>query len=246
MEDKKTAVTEVIAELDYLSLISEPNIHNGVLEFEICYQIGKTSVNFEVTVFSSYPYRLSESESILFKNKQLIQYNHVMGDGSVCFHNIHCDNLKDKLTQDFESIKNWIIKYIINNEEDEHYEFPIKAESTINDKYYAYLFTDIDHQFKKGDFGSVLLSAISASTYKGEITHNFLVNSFNKGLSSLDCGWSRAYFKKANNFSGLFYFLNAPPVENERFLVDSWKKLSHLISQEFITYIWQFCFEARG
>ncbi|MDP8159847.1 ThiF family adenylyltransferase [Pasteurella atlantica] len=247
MENKKSIIHDVISELDYLSLGSEMITNEEGLQFNVIYDLKCVDfVTFAVTILPSYPYKLSETESIRFKNKELIEYNHVMSDGSICFHNIHRNNFQDKLRQDFESVKNWIQKYIIDEEQDEHYEFPIKHEACIDNEYYSFLFTDIDKQFEKGDFGEVNLSYMTTSRYHSKNNRNYIVKSFIHNLAAHDCGWSKVYFSIETILTGLFYFTGVPPVKNKRFLIHNWKELSRVIDQKFIDEIWKFCFQARG
>ena len=81
----------------------EAVIHGKV---EIAFEELAESLEFEVVIFPQYPLKSYDSESIKFINRNLIMYNHVMGDGSVCIHTSHQVNLRDKLLIDFTSLRN--------------------------------------------------------------------------------------------------------------------------------------------
>jgi len=122
---------------------------------EIAFEGLDGSLNFEIEIQPQYPLKSYDSESITFKNKDLIPYNHVMGSGSICVHTLHSTDLKQKLKIDFNFLKNWIVKYLINKDKDLNYEHIIVSESPIKETYSAYIFTDVERKFKKGEFGDV-------------------------------------------------------------------------------------------
>jgi hypothetical protein len=53
---------------------------------EIAFEELAESLEFEVVISPQYPLKSYDSESIKFINRNLIMYNHVMGDGSICIH----------------------------------------------------------------------------------------------------------------------------------------------------------------
>ena len=112
-----------------------------------------------------------------------------MGDGSICFHNRHATQFETKLIHDFQSIKQWIEKYYINGETDDHYEHLIKNPAPIDNMYYSYQFTDVEHCFSKNEFGTVSLYQLSLSNYRDANITNYMVQRFNSvGLESYPCG----------------------------------------------------------
>ncbi len=197
-------------------------------------------LDFELEIYPSYPLKSYDSESIIFKSLDLRKYKHVMGNGAICIHTTHHTNLKNKLLIDFGSLKNWIVKYYINKEEDTHYEHIIVNEKPTNKLYHAYIFTDIDHQFKKNDFGQVNLSSLSNGIYKGSHVSNYLVKSFIQDGRERYCKWSRTYLDTSSTNSGAFIFIEDAPATYGKFAFQNWENFKNLIPMAFLEYLYQF------
>lgn len=139
---------------------------------------GLKSLDFELFIKPQYPLKDHDSESIKFINKKLIEYNHVMSDGSICIHTLHCTSIEHKLIVDFYSLKNWIDKYYINSTSDKNYEHIIVPESTHHNKFLSYIFAETDKPFNKGEFGQVGLIPLRNSVYKEKPIQSYLVQYF--------------------------------------------------------------------
>jgi hypothetical protein len=196
-------------------------------------------LDFEFKISPQYPLKTHETESITFYNASLIELNHIMGDGSICLHNSHDINLKDKLIIDFNSLKTWIEKYFINKNKDLNYEHIIVSESLLDEKYSSYIFTNVDYEFKKGDYGGVKLSQLSNSQYKMKDIQNYLVQTFSISNEIFECKWSKHYKEYSSNNIGLFYFLEEHPAKYNKFIFHNWKDFDKLLSTDFLNYLHQ-------
>ena len=136
----------------------------------------ENSINFDFRIEPQYPLKTYDSESITFINKELTALNHVMNDGNICIHTSHSTNLKEKLIIDFNSLKNWIVKYYINKDDDNKYEHIVINESTVNDNYYSYVFTECNKSFSKGEYGEVQIVSLNNGIYKNKTMLNFLMS----------------------------------------------------------------------
>ncbi len=212
--------------------------------------IGKVSISFEglknplifnFEIYPQYPFKSYNTESIKFVNKELIQYNHVMGDGSICIHTSHSSNLIEKIKIDFNSLVEWIKIYFLDKKGDNKYEHIIVNEQPIDNNYYSYLFTDINHKFQKGEFGEVNLRLLSPSIYKNRNNLNFLVQSFisNRG-KKFNCQWSSFYRDFPPTNKGLFVYIQAHPAKYNRFIFDNWADLRELLPKIFASYLYSF------
>lgn len=208
---------------------------------EIAFEELEKSLDFEVEIYPQYPLKSYDSESIKFINKNLIEYNHVMGNGSICIHTLHSVNLKDKLLIDFTSLRNWIVKYYINRGNDLNYEHILVSENSINDIYNSYIFTDIDHEFKKGDFGEVNTSFLNVGIYKEKPISNYIVQNFTLlSGEKLDCKWSELYKKIKLAQNGFYIFIENPPAKLNRFAFKNWKDLNQIFNQKFLSFLHDF------
>ena len=78
---------------------------DGVLQGGITVTTKNCSVQFELTIYSPYPMQFHGTETIRFVNTDLIGYDHVNSDGSICVHTPHNTKLKDKIYYDLQSVK---------------------------------------------------------------------------------------------------------------------------------------------
>lgn len=229
-------------EIDFVELIDEFKQNNLFIEGKISIKnIADLNehLEFKVEIYPQYPFKNHESESIRFINENLIKYKHVMEGGMLCTHTLQSPKLKDKLLADFTSLKEWIYKYYINKEDDDHYEHIILKEQPYNDIYRSYQFTEVDYEFKAGDFGAVELFLISESKYNNKKTQNFLVQSFVKKESPIKIynKWSKAYLNNNYHKIGFFFFLNTTPVYYNKFAFNNWLDFKHLLTDDFLDYL---------
>ncbi len=199
-------------------------------------------LEFDVEVFKCYPLKNYDSESIKFKSLDLIEYKHVMGDGSICVHTAHHTNLKSKLNYDFISLKNWILKYYVGKEKDDHYEHIIVDEKLVHNQYWSYQFTDIEQSFEKGEFGEVTISPLlPIGTFRGARISNHIIQSFirNNG-EKLDCKWSQLYKQFNITNSGCYVFIESPPANHGKFIYTKWSDLQDHLPLQFLTFLLEF------
>ena len=112
-------VEKTITGLPFLQLVhcSENSDHfiKGVVKISDEEMID--NLDFEFVISPTYPLKVYDSESIKFINKDLMRYQHVMKDGSICIHSTHNVDPVKKLISDFKSLKHSkIIEYILVNE----------------------------------------------------------------------------------------------------------------------------------
>tara|TARA_B100000929_G_scaffold158479_1_gene125460 strand:+ start:9333 stop:11009 length:1677 start_codon:yes stop_codon:yes gene_type:complete len=198
-------------------------------------------LDFEIIIAAHYPLRSYDSESIKFKNKSLIQYQHVMGDGSICIHTSHNTNLEQKLLMDLKSLKNWILRYYINNENDTHYEHIIVPENTINESYYSFSYTNVDHKFKKGDYGTVGICSLSNGIYREKPIYNNIVRHFSINHNhKVNCEWSSRYLNMSLINTGVYIFVKNHPAKMNRFIFQEWEDFTDLFPDDFLAFLHRF------
>jgi ThiF family len=206
-------------------------------KIEIAFEELEGSLDFEIQISPIYPLKSHDSESIRFLNKDLLPYDHVMGDGSICIHTAHSKDLYEKLEIDLNSLKNWIIKYYINKDSDLKYEHIIVPESPVNEAYQAYLFTDLNYEFNKGDFGEVIVSFLSLGGYKGMPLATCFIQSFKTLDGEINCQWSGFYTNIEAIQRGIFVFTEKVPAKFNRFAFNNWQNFDGLFDQRFLSYL---------
>lgn len=193
---------------------------------------------FDIRIFPQYPFQLQETETIKFINKDLMKYDHVMGDGAICVHTFHNPKIAEKLQIDFSALKQWIRKYYINKESDNHYEHLITPQVAYKGANLHFLFTDVNYQFKKNEFGFFKYSLLSTGSHLDKQQHTFIVQEFQLGKVKIQCNWSANYLNLKGG-DGIFIYVEEAPSENKRFIIKSWSDLEPLVDQRFMTFLYE-------
>ncbi len=153
-------------------------------------------LEFDTEIKPQYPFQSHEVETIRFVNKELLPFNHVNADGSICIHTLHHPDLKSKLYFDVDSLKQWIKKYYIEGNTDKHYEHLVATEYSDLVPKGCFLFTEVNHTFKKGDFGTFQYSYIARGFDYEADKDTFIVTRFVIGKSFATCNWSDFYLNR--------------------------------------------------
>lgn len=238
-------INKIITSISFIDVIEKFQQIDFFLEGKIALKDIKglnNSLCFDVRISPQYPLKSHGTEAIMFINKDLIPYDHVMEDGSICIHTIHSPKLKQKLLADFESIKSWVYKYYVSKDKDMNYEHIIINEQPFDDIYYSYQFTDVDHSFKKGEFGKVDLIFLSSGIYKKKSIANFLLKSFQpfKKPITINSKWSDYYMNFETSNTGLFTFIEDVPASYNRFAFSNWLQLERYIPIAFLEFLYGF------
>ena len=238
--ERLTEVEETIRKIANIEVIESFEENDTLIKGTISILLpGLTKdLEFEVLIHSQYPFKNHDTETIQFLNKDLLQYNHVMGDGSICIHTAHSPVLNQKLKYDFESLKAWIKKYYIERDIDTHYENIIVPQKLFKNSHFAYFFNEVAYQFNKNQYGFVDYSQISNGSFHVEkITSSVIQNFKDKnGRTLVDVKWN-INLKALPRSIGLFIFIEDAPVKNKRFAVVEWDDLKTFFNQEFLAFL---------
>ena len=210
-------------------------------EVKISYEKLKDPLKFKFRISPQYPLKSYKSETIKFINESLMMYNHVMGDGSICIHTSNNPDLTQKLLIDFHSLKDWIDTYYLNHHKDKNYEHIILTPNLVNDKYYSFLFTDVDYKFKKGDCGEIDLSMMSEGIYQGKPIISYMVQGFSTASDNkIECKWSKYFKEQSVSNTGFYIFIETPPAIYGKFAYDQILDLKELLPQNFLKTLLDF------
>jgi hypothetical protein len=196
---------------------------------------GRTE-SFDVLINTQYPQQFHEMETIRFSNMGLIENNHVNWDGSICLHTLHSPDLSQKLQLDFGAVKAWMLKYLINQETDAHYEHIVVPAMTVKDVNSVMLFTEMDHTFKSGEFGKTEFSLLQNGKVKDVATSTYILQSVQSEDLIISCKWS-AMYQAMDKYEGIYLFMDKPPVKNRRFALKNWQDLTGYLPYPFLDYL---------
>lgn len=236
MDSRTTKIEAAIQEFPGASLISPFSQRGNIIYGRISFTEGETTLDFDVEVYPQYPFQFHESETIKFINKNLLSYDHVNNDGSICVHTVHHPQLSEKIAVDLNGLRHWIIKYYINGETDKEYEHIVVNPTAIDNCNHVFLFTEVDYLFKTGMHGKFTYSLLSGGNWRKEEYNTYLIQKFMIKGHDPACNWS-SFYHREDVSEGLFYYSDKPPVENRRFAVNSFHQLENYFSQEFIRYM---------
>lgn len=182
------------------------------------------SIEFDVTIDNSYPFKYHNSESIKFSNKKLLKYKHIMQDGNICIHSPHSVFLEEKLKYDIEAVKLWIRRYYINDTIESHYEHLIVSPEKIEDRYYSFFFNIPENPFNKNEYGYMEYSEISILPYHQELISNNIIQSLRSKTTNkvIDVEWNPLLKGHYPIKFGLFVFIKDFPSNNQRWVFEKW------------------------
>lgn len=224
-----------ISDIEFIKPLQEQEA-NKVIDGLIEIKLGSTKLQFEIKIYPQYPFQFHDSETIIFLNKDLIIYDHVNGDGSICIHTLHSPILAKKLYYDFESLRKWIKDYFIDNNSETHYEHIIVPNNTIQGGRMSFLFTEVNYNFKKGEFGWFDYSSLAKGSAFSMPMKTFLVQGFHVGNNYTECNWS-AHYKRLPFNKGIYIYIDSPPVNNRRFIINNWDELNRYVHKDFLGFL---------
>ena len=103
------------------------------------------------------------------------------------------------------------------------------------------MFTDLDYNFQKGEFGEIDLHLLTQSTYKKHNNLNFIVQRFiSTNGSKINSQWNSFYKNIPPTHKGLFVFIKSHPAKYKRFAFSSWTELKDLLPKKFASFIHSF------
>ena len=240
IEDK--AIKEVIDSHSFVELKGDIKENNSYKTFLIDVQTeeGQPPLQWEVRIASFYPYKVDNSESIHFFNTSLIAYPHIMRSGFLCLHTPKVENSKEQFKIDILRLKEWVDKYYVRKEKDEHYEELVVAHNLIGDIYYNFLYTDTNKEFPKKDYGTVDLTMFVPGVHDGKRMDTFLANTFHSKISGEEyvCQWGKGN-KKQMRFEGIYCFLEQAPSLYDKFVLESYNDMSSLFSWSQMQFLYK-------
>lgn len=240
IEDK--AIKEVIDSHSFVELKGDIKENNSYKIFLIDVQTeeGQPPLQWEVRIASFYPYKVDNSESIHFFNTSLIAYPHIMHSGFLCLHTPKVENPKEQFKIDILRLKEWVDKYYVRKEKDEHYEELVVAHNLIGDIYYNFLYTDTDKEFPKNDYGTVDLTMLVPGVHEGKRMDTFLANTFHSKISGEEyvCQWGKGN-KRQMRFEGIYCFLEQAPSLYDKFVFELYNDMSSLFSWSQMQFLYK-------
>lgn len=232
MIDENT-IKKVIDSLSFVMLKDKITEDNAVINFHIATlaEEGCDPLDWQVRIEPFYPYKVGGRETIHFFNTSLMEYPHIMRSGFLCLHTPTMDNPEQQLTVDLTRLKEWIDKYYVRKEKDEHYEDLVVERREIDGIYYNFYYTDTDKAFPKNDYGTVDLVLLVPGIHAGKRMDTYIANAFhsNTNKEQYSCQWKENH--QGNTlFEGIYCFLDKAPSLYDKFVLEQYFDMSTLFS----------------
>lgn len=238
-------IKDTIDKLPYIHLagdISQDETGNIVGTFDIDTKEGLPPLRWQFKIDSIYPYKAIGHESIHFFNEALIDYPHIMEGNFLCLHSSFYPNERLQLQSDFSQLKEWVKKYYINGQRDEHYDHLVVNNEAINNAYYTFLFTNLNYDFPSGDYGKVTYYNLFCETSNEQYPiYNYGVYSFKSDNTvhskEHKCLWNSIPYKKSESL-GIYCMLQQQPATHSKFIIKEYRQLDDLLDYSQKKYIY--------
>lgn len=239
-------IKSLILRVEGVGLIDDFSINKfGLLTGRIAVNIGKEASGLEWTVeiAPNYPFKAMGVEPIQFLNTSLMDYPHIMQRGNLCMHPAEYEDAESQFLHDLEQLKEWVEKYYIKEDRDEHYEHLIVNHYPIQNVYYTYCFADTQEDFAAGDYGQVQYTPLLKGIKNEKLVENYVIQKFVSyqqiKKKENPCKISQSY-QKLPSFLGIFCLLNDIPSVHNKFIIEDFASIKHLFSQNQKNYIYRF------
>ena len=190
----------------------------------------RESLELMVHIPKSYP--LSDSEvSVRFFVEEHVEAAHINLDQSICIHTPSHHDFQKRLENEIKMLLAWRDRYYIRHTKDVRYDY-----LSINYSYRScFLFTDINHQFEKGDFGEFTYTLYGDHKIKDGIAAD---QAYILSIGKHQCTWSTAIHQQ-KALKGYHVFIEDEPISRPFRVVTNWDELTTYLPAEFLNALYQ-------
>lgn len=245
------SIRRLIKTIGGVSLVDEFIIDkDGLLCGRIMVDMGQkgTGLVWNVKISPTYPFKAMSREPIEFINKSLLDYPHIMQDGSLCMHPAEHEKAETQFASDLEQLKEWVEKYYAHGERDTHYEHLVVNHYPINGEFYTYCFAETHEDFADGDYGLVHYTVLKQGYKYDKPVRNYMVQKYVSCMQmkkEKPCLISKLY-QKLTPFDGVYCLLQDVPSVHNKFIIEDYESIKGLFTPMQKNYIYSFVISHRG
>ena len=239
-------IAELLRGLPFIESIEDNGEINGEWTLILNFPIeGNKILMFVMCVnLTTSPMKSKGNSPVRFFNPQLISYPHIMHSGYLCMHTRDCVTWEDRIIEDVSALHEWIERYYVKREVDEHYEDLVVEDVLIKGRKKLFYYSRMIPMPKVGDYGIVAYTRLKESRSDNK-TDTYLVQSLVWGDRKVCSGeWSQYYLNMEYEL-GLFVMLNGSPSEYDKFAVDKYEKLEDLCTDEQLEYLYRQLYRSK-
>lgn len=245
-------IKELIATVEGICLVDDFCIDKaGSLIGRITVDTGQTGngLIWKVEISPFYPFKAMGVEPVRFANESLLDYSHIMQGGNLCMHPAEYENAESQFVNDLEQLREWVDKYYVKGETDEHYERLVVNHSPIRERYCTFCFAETQGDFVDGDYGIVHYAFLKTGQKNDLPICNYVTQKFVSYMQvkkkELPCQISQ-FYRKLRSFDGVYCMLNDVPSVHNKFIVEDYNSIKGLFSQSQKNYIHNFVVSHNG
>lgn len=189
----------------------------GVGSFKI--PTSKDTLLVKILISPNFP-----RQGLHFVCREVVGYNHVMQDGSLCLRTEPALTAEDRLLLELEKLKRWLDKYYIGGHKDTHFEYYSFTNTLPVTMHFE---EDADKPEIDREYGSFTYKDFRELGSPDKASFNFLA----LDMGNRPCRWSSTLTSAGQNlYAGIWFLLDGPPVLHGRKTISEWKDLIAMFS----------------
>lgn len=196
--------------------------------------IKKEQLTFKVNIPIEYPLVNGSFSTIFSCCDKIKGFLHQVQGDKICIVSPKTAILSEKLTLEINALKEWMLKYYINEEEDEQYEYlaHVCSDKEIKTKL---LFTSIEHTFKKHDSG--VFKYASFIKRNGFPFSQIYEIQFIQSIDNKKCHWANRFHALLKYENGLWFYIEDEPIITPGVIIENSQQLIEYFNQKQIDFL---------
>lgn len=238
--ERVSTIESVFQEYSFIKITSpfKADVKTGLVFGEIVVSIDGFNLEFLIQVELNYPYKSSVGvDTLHFFFSSETGLPHQNDNNSICVHTASSPDLVEKLRLDIAGLKEWIEKYYIRREKDEHQDYVLVPYSNYFFPPTTVYYTEISKEIKKGEFGFLEYSLIYHDKTFPKSGATFCIRNFRVGGKQYDSTISSLYLKNGTANTGAWIFIGDEPTRVNRKVVANWNKLGIHLNPSQINFL---------
>lgn len=239
MKFDKEHIIELVRSMPFVSDVTDKGECDGYWTLGLTFPIeGDEPLPFDMcinTIMS--PMKTRGNSPVSFKNADLMAYPHIMHAGTLCMHTRDCVTWDERICEDLSALWEWIERYYIGGETDDHYDDLVVEDTKIKGRKIHFYYSQLDRIPQVGEYGVVAYTRLPGRS--SNTTDTYLIQGLAGDDGTMSFGeWSDMYQNMAHA-QGVYVMLNGSPSEYDKFAVESYDALEELCTEQQLAYLYE-------
>ena len=239
MKFDKEHIIELVRSMPFVSDVTDKGECDGYWTLGLTFPTeGDEPLPFDMcinTIMS--PMKTRGNSPVSFKNADLMAYPHIMHAGTLCMHTRDCVTWDERIREDLSALWEWIERYYIGGETDDHYDDLVVEDTKIKGRKIHFYYSQLDRIPQVGEYGVVAYTRLPGRS--SNTTDTYLIQGLAGDDGTMSFGeWSDMYQNMAHA-QGVYVMLNGSPSEYDKFAVESYDALEELCTEQQLAYLYE-------